>query len=426
MHSDASLFVQSTLRAETCEKPSSDWMESLDQFGFERRGLGFRRRSVSVSSSRRRSASVCTPTISVRDGCQSAADRACVMDVTVHEARAREGTANLQTDLPHESNRNLLRENFSNNQALADELSRCAGYAKRLLAGATSAAISKTTVAPFERIRMDILLRNSTLGPRGTALGVWKREGVKGFWKGNLLNIMRNAPFKAVNFFAYDMFSKAFARFQGGEETQVERFAAGALAGITAVITCFPLDTIRTRLLVPSRFKYEGVRDCVSQMIRKEGFASLYRGVPVSVISVAPSSAVFYGIYHFLKHRRLHEDSDGGPVDPSARLDVYHTLLYGAVAGASAEATLYPLEVIRRQVQMQQASGPMAACGGLRSLSLKNYVRGMSTICVEIARKQGIGGFYSGIMINTLQVLPNAALSFFTYEAIKSALGVKD
>lgn len=72
-----------------------------------------------------------------------------------------------------------------------------------------------------------------------------KTQGVKGFWKGNLVNILRTAPFKAVNFYAYDTYRKQLLKFSGNEETtNFERFIAGASAGITATILCIPMDTV--------------------------------------------------------------------------------------------------------------------------------------------------------------------------------------
>lgn len=70
-------------------------------------------------------------------------------------------------------------------------------------------------------------------------------QGFKGFWKGNLLNVLRTAPFKAVNFCAYDTYRKQLLRLAGNEEaTNFERFVAGAAAGITATVLCLPLDTV--------------------------------------------------------------------------------------------------------------------------------------------------------------------------------------
>jgi hypothetical protein len=41
-------------------------------------------------------------------------------------------------------------------------------------------------------------------------------------------------------------------------------------------------------------------------MIQTEGFFSLYKGLVPSLISMAPSGAVFYGVYDILKMAYLH------------------------------------------------------------------------------------------------------------------------
>ena len=69
---------------------------------------------------------------------------------------------------------------------------------RHLLAGALSAAVCKTVVAPIERVRMDIVLSNTPHGPHGTCVEILKTEGVAGFWRGNLLNIIRTAPFRVL------------------------------------------------------------------------------------------------------------------------------------------------------------------------------------------------------------------------------------
>ncbi|XP_028092511.1 probable mitochondrial adenine nucleotide transporter BTL2 isoform X6 [Camellia sinensis] len=69
-------------------------------------------------------------------------------------------------------------------------------------------------------------------------------QGLKGFWKGNFVNILYTAPFKAANFYAYDTYRNHLLRMSGNEEiTNFERFLAGAIAGITATVLCIPMDT---------------------------------------------------------------------------------------------------------------------------------------------------------------------------------------
>ena len=70
-------------------------------------------------------------------------------------------------------------------------------------------------------------------------------EGFRAFWKGNLVNILRTAPFKSINFYAYDTYRGQLLRLSGNEETtNFERFVAGAAAGVTASLLCLPLDTV--------------------------------------------------------------------------------------------------------------------------------------------------------------------------------------
>ncbi|KAF2299691.1 hypothetical protein GH714_002468 [Hevea brasiliensis] len=187
-------------------------------------------------------------------------------------------------------------------------------------------------------------------------------QGLKGFWKGNLVNILRTAPFKAVNFCAYDTYRKQLLRLSGNEETtNFERFIAGAAAGITATILCIPLDTIRTKIAAPGGEALGGVIGAFHHMIRTEG-------------------------------RKRIESQLGRELNALDQLELgpIRTLLYGAVAGACAEAT-YPFEVVRRQLQLQVRSTKMSALA----------------TCVKIVEQGGIPALYSGLIPSLLQVLPS-------------------
>lgn len=76
------------------------------------------------------------------------------------------------------------------------------GVGKHLLCGALSAVVSRTTMAPLERIKLEIVLHKRQDTMFEVALGVFDQNGVQGFWKGNGLNILRTAPYKAMLMFA--------------------------------------------------------------------------------------------------------------------------------------------------------------------------------------------------------------------------------
>ena len=55
-----------------------------------------------------------------------------------------------------------------------------------------------------------------------------------------------------------------------------------------------------------------------------------------------------------------------------------------------------------------------------------NAFQKLGSTVVSLAEEQGLRGFYAGMLPNMLQVLPNAALSYFAYETFKRLLQVQD
>lgn len=103
----------------------------------------------------------------------------------------------------------------------------------------------RTFVAPLERLKLEYIVRGEQRNLFELIQAIAASQGLKGFWKGNFVNILRTAPFKAINFYAYDTYRNKLMRIMGNEEcTNFERFVAGAAAGITATLLCLPMDTV--------------------------------------------------------------------------------------------------------------------------------------------------------------------------------------
>lgn len=103
----------------------------------------------------------------------------------------------------------------------------------------------RTFVAPLERLKLEYMVRGEQKDLFELIKTIAASQGLRGFWKGNLVNILRTAPFKAVNFYANDTYRKQLLKLSANKETtNFERFFAGAAAGITATILCLPLDTV--------------------------------------------------------------------------------------------------------------------------------------------------------------------------------------
>ena len=70
----------------------------------------------------------------------------------------------------------------------------------------------------------------------------------------------------------------------------------------------------------------------------------------------------------------------------------------------------YPLDVIRRRMQMKGAMG--------QKFPYRNSPHAISTIY----KTEGVRGFYKGMFPNLLKVAPSIAIAFVTYEFTKARL----
>ena len=314
--------------------------------------------------------------------------------------------------------------------------------AKRLAAGAMSTMAVRTLLAPFERMKLEYMLNRSTTPLLPAVRDIFAREGLRGFWKGNFVNLLRTTPYKAINFAAFDAYKGVAVMMCGGDPRDVDKLllaAAGAAAEITSVSSCFPMDVVRTRLLVTGGMeKYGGVASCIRTLYTREGLGAFYRGFLPAIIAMTPNGAVYYTVYDRLKARRIKQmeaERERGNVAKDVgknnrvernvakdvgkpRVEQHYMMLFGAVAGAAAEFSTYPFEVIRRRMQLQGGTSSVSQVFG------SDAFKRMTMTLNVILKRKGIAGLYVGSVPSVMQVLPSAALGYYSYEMFKILVGV--
>jgi hypothetical protein len=127
---------------------------------------------------------------------------------------------------------------------------------RRLFSGAAAGAVSRTAVAPLETIRTHLMVGNGHHSVVGVFHNVMKTEGLQGLFRGNGVNVLRVAPSKAIELFAYDTV-KTFLAPKPGEPSRLiipASTVAGATAGVCSTLCTYPLELLKTRLTIQVRF----------------------------------------------------------------------------------------------------------------------------------------------------------------------------
>ncbi len=128
---------------------------------------------------------------------------------------------------------------------------------------------------------------------------------------------------------------------------------AGAAAGVTSTITCFPLEVLRTRLACSDA--YNNVVHAAVSIVRTEGPRALYGGLGPSLAGVIPYAGANLGMYDGLRWAYCRSTGE-------ERVPKVVALLIGSLAGVSAATATFPLEVVRRRMMMGCVTWRDMAC----------------------------------------------------------------
>lgn len=272
-------------------------------------------------------------------------------------------------------------------------------------AGAVAGAAAKTVTAPLDRIKLLMQIHGVRVGQESAkkAIGfieaivmIGKEEGIKGYWKGNLPQVIRIIPYSAVQLFAYETYKNLF-KGKDGELSVIGRLAAGACAGMTSTFVTYPLDVLRLRLAVEPG--YRTMSEIALTMLREEGVASFYYGLGPSLLGIAPYIAVNFCIFDLVK-KSLPE---------KYQQKTQSSLLTAVVSAAVATLTCYPLDTVRRQMQMK----------GTPYKSVLDAIPG-------IVQRDGVIGLYRGFVPNALKTLPNSSIRLTTFDIVKRLIAASE
>jgi len=289
-------------------------------------------------------------------------------------------------------------------------------FAKDFVAGGVSAAISKTAVAPIERVKLLLQVQYASKqieeskrykGMVDCFVRIPKEQGFAAFWRGNLANVIRYFPTQALNFAFKDKYKQIFL---GGVDKNKQfwryfmgNLASGGAAGATSLCFVYPLDFARTRLAADvgkagAEREFSGLGNCLSKIYKTDGLVGLYRGFGVSVQGIIIYRAAYFGFFDTAKG--MLPDPKNTPFLISWAIAQTVTTVAGIVS--------YPFDTVRRRMMMQS---------GRADKMYKNTI----DCWKKIHAQEGTNAFFKGAFSNVLRGT-GGALVLVLYDEIKTFL----
>lgn len=264
-----------------------------------------------------------------------------------------------------------------------------------LTSGAFSGVVARFFVAPVDviKIRMQLQSNARLYGTiTSTISTIWRNEGFTAFWKGNVSAEIMYLLYGAAQFASYSFLNTHLSRFETNHSinvpTSVHSLTIGAFAGCAATCSSYPFDLLMTRLISNEKPRFESLYREIKGIMISSGWRGFFGGGFLSVLSVALTTGFSFAGYNVLKGATF-----GTVFEPTS----------GLVAGAISKILIYPLDLLKRRRQVATSSTIIQAVA-------------------HIFRKEGVRGFYHGLIPSIVKSAPTTMLSLYFYELASSQL----
>ncbi|CAH2093210.1 unnamed protein product [Euphydryas editha] len=154
----------------------------------------------------------------------------------------------------------------------------------------------------------------------------------------------------------------------------------GGMAGMVATTTVHPLDLIKVRLQLLSR--YCTTREMARLIVRCRGYRALYAGLSAGLMRQTTYTTTRLGVYHALYNIYQREDQR----DPA----IYEKIAVGITAGLAGALAGNPSEVILVRLMSDGPLEPCIAC------SCPKRYRGTFHALQKICKEEGVRALWRG------------------------------
>lgn len=169
---------------------------------------------------------------------------------------------------------------------------------------------------------------------------------------------------------------------------------AGSVSGCASVLACHPLDVLRIKLQTGSRTGATA-RSILREMVRTDGWTSLYRGFWGPFFAQALYKSVIFSTNSFVNRHVFTGHQRGSSVA------VFSS---GLVAGSVNAFFVSPVELVRTRQVFEASTSTLA------------------TVRVILSEPQGLAGFWKGLAPTVVRDGPGIGFYMLAFEFCKTTL----
>lgn len=279
---------------------------------------------------------------------------------------------------------------------------RKGGLLANFVCGGLAGAVSRTITAPLDRLKVMLQVQGSQqilgtectkrLGAAAMCRQMYVEGGLRSFWKGNLINCSKIMPENAIRLALFDwLLGQAYLK---GQDGLLIKFACGAVTGAAVQTFMFPIELIKTRVMLHSSKDSMGFWKtyCSLGDTRRLRIQNSFRGLSPALIGIIPFSGIELSSVRWIS---------GWWADRQNRK--YPGCIAGGIIGTSCTVSAafltYPMKLLTTRQQAHK---------GTEALGTRVLVN-------DIWRKDRLSGFWRGFVPNAFKVIPSSFASWTTY-----------
>jgi len=226
-----------------------------------------------------------------------------------------------------------------------------------------------------------------------------KTQGVAGFYSGVTSTMAGQALIKGVVFFVYEA-AKGYLLAHGVQPAAelgfVDLCLAACASGAVGSLVVTPVERVKCVMQAGEAGTYSSPIECIAALIRSDGLLGLaFRGLGATLLREVPAYALYFVSYDLVKEALL-----AGASVPAALIP----LLGGAVAGAMAWIPVYPIDVVKTQIQVEMDGGD--SDGSFLVTARRLWAKG------------GFAIFWDGIGPKLARAVVNHAVTFYVFDLL--------